>query len=196
MRDTVQAMLGGGLDPSISRIYMKNVIGTIGAMTATAASLAAMGVGTFEIDHKKKDFGVLKVGNVRYDLYGGLKPWAKIVGVLASDEYYSGTSRRPKKYGDGPMAQTKTGKIGRFAQGKLSPLTGFLLEAMTGEDFMGRKSKLWENAYGHTVPMIAQTIVDLYKEDELEQLPFAVPASVLGIGVNTYSDRRFNKKDR
>jgi hypothetical protein len=165
-------------------------------MSAVAGGLTAMGVGTFQPDSRKKDFGVLKVGNVRYDLFGGLKPWAKIVATLSSDQYWSGKSNIPKKYGDGPFAKTKFGELAKFGRSKLSPLFGFIVEGVTGEDFMGRKSKLWENAYGHTVPMIAQTIVDLYKEDELEQLPFAVPASVLGIGVNTYSDRRFNKKDR
>jgi hypothetical protein len=74
-------------------------------------------------------------------------------------------------------------------------LAGFIVEAITGEDFMGKKSKLWENAYGHVVPMIAQTIIDLHREDEMEQFPFAVPASLIGVGVNTYSDQRLKKKD-
>ena len=196
MRDTVQAMIGGGLDPVVSRQYMKNVIGTIGVMTSVAGGLAAMGVGTFNADPRKKDFGVLKVGKTRYDLYGGLKPWAKITATLGADQYWSGRNRLPKKYGDGPMTKTKTGEVGRFVQSKLSPLAGFIMEGMTGEDFMGRKSSLWQNAYGHSVPMIAQTIIDLYNEDELDQLPFAVPAAVVGLGVNTYSERRFNRRDR
>jgi len=196
MRDTIQAMVGGGLDPQISRIYMKNVIGTVSAMASVAGGLAAMGVGTFQPDPRKKDFGVLKVGNTRYDLFGGLKPWAKIVSVLASDQYWSGKSGIPKKYGDGPMNKTKFGELAKFGRSKLSPLAGFITEAVTGEDFMGRKSKLWENAYGHTVPMIAQTIVELYKEDEMDQFAVAVPASLVGIGVNTYSEKRFNQRNR
>jgi len=194
MRDTIQAMIGGGLDPQVSRIYMKNVIGTIGAMASVAGGLAAMGVGDFQPDPRKKDFGVLKVGKVRYDLFGGLKPWAKIVSVLSTDKYWSGKSGIPKKYGDGPLAKTRTGEVGRFVKGKLSPVAGFIIEGLTGEDFMGRKSMLWKNAYGHTLPMIAQTIVELYNEDEMDQFAFAVPASLVGIGVNTYSDKRFKER--
>jgi hypothetical protein len=158
--------------------------------------LAAMGVGTFQPDPRKKDFGVLKVGNVRYDLFGGLKPWAKISAVIASDRYWSGKSNIPKKYASGPMTKTKSDELYRFGRGKLSPLAGFIFEAMTGEDFMGRKSRLWENAYGHTLPMIAQTIIELYQEDEMDQFAVAVPASLVGLGVNTYSDRRLKQKDR
>ena len=194
MRDTIQAMLGSGLDPAVSRMYMKNVIGTIGVMTSTMAALAAMGVGTFNMDPRKKDFGVLKVGKTRYDVYGGLKPWAKITSLIGTDKYWSGRNRMPKRYGDGPMSKTKTGEVGRFVQSKLSPLAGFMLEGLTGEDFMGRKSTLWQNAYGHATPMILQTIIDLYNEDEMDQLPFAVPAAIVGLGVNTYSERRFKKE--
>lgn len=193
MRDTVQAMIGGGLDPAISKIYMKNVVGTITAVTSTMAALAAMGVGTFNSDPRKKDFGVLKVGNTRYDSYGGLKQWAKIVSLIGTDQYFSGKYSVKQTYGEKIGSKTKTGEVGRFVQGKLSPAAGFLLEALTGEDFMGRKSQLMRNAYEHSFPMVIQTIAEAVEANEADQLPLAVPLSVVGVGVNSYSDKRFKR---
>lgn len=196
MRDTVQAMIGGGLDPAISKIYMKNVVGTITAVTSTMAALAAMGVGTFNSDPRKKDFGVLTVGNTRYDGYGGLKQWAKIVSLMGQDQYFSGKYNVKTKYGEKFGSKTKTGEVGRFVQGKLSPAAGFLLEALTGEDFMGRKSSLMRNAYEHSFPMVIQTIAEAVEANEADQLPLAVPLSMVGVGVNSYSDARFKKGSR
>lgn len=193
MRDTVQALAGGGLDPAISKIYMKNVIGTITAVTSTMAMLAATGVGTFQEDPRKKDFGVLKVGNTRYDAYGGLKPWAKIVSLVGTDKYFSGQYGVPTKYGATMGSRTKKGEVGKFVQGKLSPAMGFLLEAYTGEDFMGRKSHPVKNALEHSAPMILQTIYESIEANEADQLPLAVPLSLVGVGVNSYSNARFKK---
>jgi hypothetical protein len=172
---------------------MKNVVGTITAVTSTMAALAAMGVGTFNPDPRKKDFGVLKVGNTRYDGYGGLKQWAKIVSLIGTDQYFSGKYSVKQTYGEKLGSKTKTGEVGRFAQGKLSPAAGFLLEALTGEDFMGRKSQLMRNAYEHSFPMVIQTIAEAVEANEADQLPLAVPLSVVGVGVNSYSDKRFKR---
>jgi hypothetical protein len=190
LRDATFGMLGGNLEPAVYKMYMKNVYGTIGIMGSIAAAVVASGAGTFNADPGKKDFGVLKVGKTRYDLFGGLKPWAKLGAVLASDHYHSGNVGKVTKYGEGKFgSKTKRGELGRFIQGKLSPPAGMLIEALTGEDFLGRKSKAWENAYSHFTPMILQTITEAIREGEADQLLVSVPAATLGIGVNTYSNR-------
>ena len=195
LRDASMALVGGNLSPKVYAMYMKNVIGTTMVMGSVAGSLAAMGVGTFQVDPRKKDFGVLKVGNVRYDLFGGLKPWVKLVAVMETDKYWSGRSGLAKKYGQ-LGNRTKTGELGRFVQGKLSPPASLLVEAITGEDYFGKKSTAWTKAYSHMTPMLIQTIVEAIQANEADQLAVAIPASALGFGVNSYDERQLRKRNQ
>jgi hypothetical protein len=188
LRDATLGMVGGNLEAPVYKMYMKNVYGTIGVMSSLAAAVVATGAGTFNADPSKKDFGVLRIGKVRYDLYGGLKPWAKL-GLSLTQDTYPDSKNRQKKYGS-YGGKTHTTDVMNFVRGKLSPPASFLLEAITGEDFMGNKSTAFNKAYSHFTPMILQTITEAIAEGEAEQLPLAVPAAVLGIGVNTYGDRR------
>lgn len=185
LRDSTMALLGGNLDPKVHKMYMKNVYGTYAAQMAVVSMLVGTGVATFQADPRKQDFGNLKVGNVRYDIFGGIKQWAKLFTVLGTDKYFS-KAYGLREYGEGMGAKTKTGEVGKFLQGKLSPPAGFVLEALTGEDYLGRKSNLLKNAYGHMIPMIIQTAQEVIEAGEADQLAIAVPAAGLGIGVNAY----------
>lgn len=186
LRDSTMALLGGNLDPKVHKMYMKNVYGTYAAQMAVVGMLVGTGVASFQMDPRKQDFGVLKAGNARYDIFGGIKQWAKLFTVIGTDKYMS-KSYGWREYGDGMGAKTKTGEVGKFLQGKLSPPAGFLLEALTGEDYLGRKSNMLKNAYGHMFPMILQTVGEVIEAGEADQLAIAVPAASLGIGVNAYA---------
>lgn len=185
LRDSTMAMLGGNLHPDVNKMYMKNVVGTYMAQLGVVSMLVGTGVATFQADPRKPDFGNLRVGNVRYDIFGGLKQWAKLFSVIGTDKYMSQTYGW-REYGEGMGSKSKTGEVGKFLQGKLSPPAGFLLEALTGEDFLGRKSNMLKNAYGHMFPMILQTVGEVLEASEADQLAIAVPAASLGIGVNAY----------
>jgi hypothetical protein len=189
LRDSTMAFLGGNLTPEVQKMYMKNVYGTYAAQASVIAALVGTGVATFQADPRKPDFGNLKVGNVRYDVFGGLKQWAKLFTTLGTDRYMS-KAYGWRKYGDGVGSKTKSAEVGKFLQGKLSPPAGFLLEALTGEDFLGRKSNMLRNTYGHMFPMILQTVGEVIDAHEADQLAIAVPAAALGIGVNAYAPNR------
>jgi hypothetical protein len=190
LRDSTLAMLGGGnLHPEVYKMYMKNVWGTYAAIGAVAAFAVNTGLGKFQTDPRKQDFGVLRVGNVRYDMFGGVKQWAKLFATLEADRYHSKTYGWTK-YGQRAGGKSKTGELGKFLQGKLSPPAGMLLEALTGEDYMGRKSNALKNAYGHMFPMILQTVEEVISAGEADQLAAAVPLAALGVGVNAYKPTR------
>jgi hypothetical protein len=190
LRDSTLMLMGGGnLDPKVYRMYMKNVYGTYAAIGAVAALAVNSGIGTFQMDPRKNDFGNLKVGNVRYDLFGGIKSWAKLYAMLGTDKYWSNTYGWTE-YGERLGAKRKRDEIWKFGQGKLSPGAGFLLEALTGEDYLGRKSNAIKAAFGHTIPMILQTAAEVAQADEVDQMAIAVPAAALGVGVNAYKPSR------
>ena len=185
LRDSTAMLLGGGnLDPAVYKMYMKNVYGTVAVISSTLAALQMMGVGEVETDPRRPDWGVLKVGKTRYDAYGGLRPWAKLFMLPTQDKYWT-VRGQVRQYGQ-RGAKSKVGDVGRFLQGKLSPAASLLLEAYTGEDFTGQPSTALGMAENAAMPMILSTIKDAIIEGESDQLAVAVPAALVGIGVNTY----------
>ncbi len=184
MRDASMALVGGNLDPKVYRIYMKNLYGTLAAITSTMGMLAATGVGTFETDPRKRDFGVLKVGNVRYDAYGSLKQWAALIAHLGEDAAWKHPIGYKHRMGE------KNRYVWQFGKSKASPTASLILSAITGEDYLGRPAEAGQLARSTALPMIAETIYEIIKEGEADQLAAAVPASVIGIGVNAYDSRK------
>lgn len=184
MRDATMAFVGGNLHPDAYKMYAKNIFGTIGVISSAAAAVASMGVGTFETDWRKSDFGTLKVGKVRYDAYGGLRQWAKLYAALTTEKQHS---KRLGWVKEGEYGyRSKAESLGRFMAGKTSPPAQILWNAVTGEDVSGFKQSRLESVYEHFTPMILSTITDIIKEDEAEQLTVAVPLAALGMNVNAY----------
>src|SRR5574341_337952 len=187
MRDASMALVGGNLHPTVYRMYMKNMFGTVAAITSAMYALEAAGAGTFERDPRKKDFGVIKAGKVRYDGYGSLKQWARLFAQMGEDRLY-GHAKGPK--GSKHQSWEKTKDLARFGQSKLSPLASLAVSAVTGEDFIGRPNEAGQLVRSVALPMIIETAYDVVKEGEADQLGAAIPAAVFGVGVNAYSDKR------
>lgn len=177
------------------------------ASTVTAATAAAVG-GSVEKDPRSSDFMKVKVGNTRFDLFGGFLPFVRTAAQFVTNE-------RKTKYGN-IQGTTKQDVMSSFLRGRLAPIPALTVDALAGKDITG--SSFWgptpDIASGRTpltgesagdvvktlgsqvgqdiFPLAYQDIVKAYQEDPWVGLASIIP-SLTGVGVSTHTPL-FNKK--
>ena len=108
-----------------------------------------------ETDWRSSRFGQVRWGNTYYSLFRGYEGLAKYLGQATQGKF--------KEQGTGRIQKTKgfwetTGRY--FFESKASPQFGGLLDALTGEDFLGRKFKIERALAERLTFLFAQDLID------------------------------------
>lgn len=144
--------------------------------------LARMMGADVETDPRSSDFGKLKVGNTRYDIWGGgaqyIRAFAQI--LTATRKSNGGMQKLDAKN------QTVVGA--NLVRSKLSPLVGFGVDVTLGKNIVGEEVHL-KDAWKLTVPMLLNDINDARKDSGPEGAAVSGVLSFLGIGAQTYDSK-------
>ncbi len=177
---------------------MATFLGVAG--TVTAATAAAVG-GSVEKDPRSSDFMKIKVGNTRFDLWGGFQPFVRTAAQFI-------TNQRKTKYGN-IQGTTKQDVMSSFLRGRLAPVPALTVDALAGKDITG--GSFWgptgDIATGKTAlsgesakdvattlggqvgqdffPLAFQDIVKAYQENPWVGIAAVLP-SIMGVGVSTH----------
>lgn len=164
---------------------MAQYITTAGAFLGLASVLGA----DVETDPRSSDFGKIKVGNTRYDIWGGASQYIRVVSQLMTESRKAngGVSELS------PRQMITTGS--NLARTKLSPLIGFGVDAKLGTNVVGEKVK-WSDAYKLVIPMLWNDIQDAKKVSGPKGAAVAGMLSFLGIGAQTYGGKSGNATSR
>lgn len=161
-----------------------------GSMVLMLAYLAGADVNFLDPDDP--DWGKIRVGDQRVDIWGGFQQPARLLARLAK------TPVRDKDDNFGPLEA-----LGRFSSYKLSPIITVPIELATGKTAVGEKVGPVQAPYTDKqlpgqVATLARSFVPLMYEDIYEAYKIqgpgaAVAAAVLagtGVGVSTYKDSK------
>ncbi len=160
-----------------------------------------------ESDPRSSDFGKIKVGNTRWDIWGGFQPYARLISQVVSGESKSANTGRiyeldGKKFG----GRTTFDQLGTFGRGKLAPTWGEVA------DYFSRRT-LDQKTLDHTfdipfysednpsqghitltdellknvTPLLFNDVIDAMKDKGVSALFTVGVPSALGVGVQTYS---------
>jgi hypothetical protein len=170
-------------DPFVRKQYLRSFLAMTGAWM-TMAGLAKMAGAQVSLDPTNSDFGKIKIGNTRFDPSGGFQPYLVAATRLVSGKDTSSTTGKTAdlnypKFG-GP---TRGSVLADFASQKLNTPWKFAYDLAFASQ--GRPFNVPDRTVRMFMPIIAQDVVDLAKEDP-RLLPAAIPAAV-GIGEQTYS---------
>lgn len=176
-------------DPFVRKQYLKSLI-PLGAAASTMIGLGAINMGTVESDPRSSDFGKLKIGNTRLDPYGGYQQYMTLLTRLVSGQSKSTSTQNVYDLGQSLMAPSPGELI--FNMGK-SPDRGFVGNKLHptitfGMDWLKRHKDRPFNISAKVgelfVPMIAQDLYELYKEDPL--MTALLAPAMLGMSVNVF----------
>lgn len=167
----------------------KNMVAFLswGAGILGAASLAG---GKVELDPRSSDFGKIKIGNTRYDIWTGYAQFARFIRQMQSGE------RKTNEEDIVPQSRWTT--LSRFAESKLSPAYGLAIDLLQGQSYTGEKIEATlESAKDVAInTLVPLTIQSIYEAALYENLGIAIPvgtSSALGIGVQTYKPQEPKK---
>lgn len=173
------------LDPYVRKEALKSLFAFVSA-GAGILSLAKMGGAEVGTDPRSADFGKIKLGNTRVDIWGGFQQYAVLASRLITGEMVSSTTGREFALGEGYKPTTRGDIIQRFFSYKTSPVTSFALGLLNGKNAIGQDFDLPVEVTKRFIPMIYSDIYDLMKN---KQSPILSVPAVFGTGLQTYGDK-------
>ncbi len=140
-----------------------------------------------EWDPRSPDFGKIRHGNTRYDIWGGFQQYIRLFATLGTQSKKTGTgqivSLQTKK-------ENKSGSvIGTFFRSKASPLLGSSINILTGTDVVGNPTTLSSEAKTFLLPLIASDTYDAIQDKGVESVPIVTIPAIFGVGVSTYKKK-------
>lgn len=179
----------------VRNMYLKDMSRFVG-FGLTVLALASLAGADVEDDPRSTDFGKIKVGDTRWDIWGGFQqPIRAFVQATTEERKSTTTGKIVKLDGSGYGGETGGDVILRFFRGKLAPVPAFLVNAYTGKDVMGRPFELGPAVLQMSYPLVIQSVIESAKKDGIVfgVLATGVP-SLLGVGVQTYGANDFLKQ--
>ncbi len=178
---------------------------TLGLMTAYKK---ATGDGSIEIesDPRSSDFGKIKVGNTRWDIWGGFQPYARLISQVALGQSKSANTGKiyeldGKKFG----GRTAFDQLGTFGRGKLAPTWGevadyfsrrtldqktldhtFDIPFYSADNPPAGHITLTDELLKNVTPLLFNDVIDAMKDKGISALFTVGIPSALGVGVQTY----------
>lgn len=172
------------------REALRSMMATLGA-GMTVLAIAKAGGAQVGDDWTSSDFGKIKIGRTRIDIWGGFQQYIVLIARILKGAYTSSVTGERRPLGQGFKETSPAELVGRFALSKRNPFariaadtinilgTRELTDPLSGKPL--EKARWIEDNF---VPIIVQDVLDLMEED-----PDLVPLSVLsafGVGVQTY----------
>jgi len=191
------------LDPRINSQIRKEYWKSMAAMTATGntiLALARLGGADVNTDPTNSDFGKIKIGDTRIDVWGGFQQYFTL-GTRMAPKFLravndvspfppinfgartSSGSGETVDLGEGAPWQNKERVALDFIQSKSNPIINFAWEWSKQNpnfDPMSQTAQM-------LVPMITKDLFELFQSDPM-LAPLIIPAA-FGVGVQTYDSR-------
>lgn len=172
--------------PFVRKEALKSLFAFVGFGVAvlTLAKMAGVNVGA---DPRSADFGKIKIGNTRIDIWGGFQQLVRMAAQLISGKYISSTTGKEMTLGEGYKPMTRADIVQHFFEGKEAPIPSFITTLMKGKDITGEDINIPKEIVLRFVPMVMQDMYDLAQDS-----PGLLPVSLLvifGMGVQTYEEK-------
>ena len=167
---------------------MATFIGT-GATILALLDVAGGDKIDIEVDPRSTDFGKVRVGNVRWDMWGGFQQWVRMFSQVASRQKKSTKTGEIQDLTGKGFSDSPLDVIGRFARYKLAPVPSLIFELIDGQTVFGEDVKLSREVAENTIPLYFQDLIDAVNEEGVEAIfTIGLPA-FFGVGVNIHKSR-------
>jgi hypothetical protein len=179
------------LDPFTRKQALKSVLSfvALGMTVLGIAKMRRLEVGT---DITSADFGKIKIGNTRIDIWGGFLPVVRTIGQLIIGKKTSSITGKTETLGEGYKPLNRLDIIQRFFENKLAPLPSLIVESLRGKTGIGEDFTVGEALKRRFTFMVVQDAVEL-AQDNPRLLPL-VGAAIFGVGLQTYGPSTLKQK--
>lgn len=166
---------------------LKDVVTFTGMIAATLLAAQAAGA-KVNTDIDNPDFLKIKVGDTKYDISGGLVQYVRTylrLNRMVSNRLFKPQMSKNEKNKYATYALNSASNFFRY---KLAPNTSYALSAAKGKDALG--NEFTPSEILKIYPMYVDDMIAGYKKDgAVSLLTIGIP-SLLGVGVQTYEDKK------
>ena len=153
-------------------------------------AMAKMGGAEVETDPRSSDFGKIKVGETRYNYWGGFQPIATFMGRLTTGQIKQTATGKIKKRDRISLGIDNT--VIQFLRTKLAPVPGRVFDVLAEETILGEAVEptakfAGKAAFESLVPLFIQDSIDAWRFQGADaQFPISATLAFTGIGVQTW----------
>jgi hypothetical protein len=173
-----------------------SLVGT-GIAVLTMARLAGARVG---LDPRSADFGKIRIGNTRVDIWGGFQPYARLIGTIIQGQSVSSTTGQVTNLPWSPKSsfeRSRLGEVTRFFAGKTSPITSLAIDAFAPTLKGPMRADLKKELETMWIPLLWQDVNAIYSKPggawyqpagpaQIGEAAAAAVPSMFGIGTSSY----------
>lgn len=172
--------------PKQARIEALKSVGAFIGITSMVIAMAKASGAEVETDPRSSEFGKIKSGNTRYDLWAGFVSIVRLISQLATNEKKN-SKGQIVKLGEGYKSDTGLDLTERFIRSKLAPSAGLITDMLAKKDFLGQPITWKDEAIKTILPLWSGDIEDIYKEQGAVKGSATTIANFFGAGVQYYS---------
>lgn len=160
------------------------------AVGVSVLAIARAAGASVELDPRSSDFGKIKVGNTRWDIWGGFQPYARVITQMVSGQRKATTTGKIYNLnGKGFMAQTPLTPLGTFLRQKLAPVPSGAWDLISGTDAAGQPVTVSSALLSRVEPLLFQDVTAAMKDQGVKALFTVGIPSAFGVGVQTYQNK-------
>lgn len=149
-----------------------------------------------ELDPRSSDFGKLKIGKNRWDLWAGFQQYIRIISQLVSGQAKSVNSGNINELnGEGLFGKTRADQVIGFVRGKLAPVPSFAADWLSGRNAVGEKFEWKEAIKNRLLPLTLKDAYEAVQENGVKSIFTQALPSTFGVGVQTYLPRGYETND-
>lgn len=184
-------------DPVALKLAAKHYLRWAAGMATLYGLMSFLGDEPPEADPRSSKFGMVKIGSKLYDFSAAtISPLVFLSRMVTGQRLTNNGEVIQLRHQDGSTEKKKFGAKStadlafKFAQGKLAPVPGYLLDVSAGEDIMGRPAN-WATAFlNRTLPLTPRQMTQIAMEDGKTSEKTA-SALLQFIGINS-RDEKYN----
>lgn len=158
-----------------------------GSLIATSAVLAlAKAVGaSVDPDPRSANFAKVVIGGEKLDMTGGNAVYVRLLGRIATNQEITSHGKLIQ-LGEGYRATTRADLVANYIRGKLSPIAGFLADALYGKDPVGRPFNVTDEMRDKLMPITMSSFLNFATNDPNNSAAI-IPslAAIFGVGLES-----------
>ncbi|HEY5989954.1 MAG TPA: hypothetical protein VIV12_26750, partial [Streptosporangiaceae bacterium] len=160
----------------------------------TILGLAALVGAKVNTDPRNADFGKLRVGNTRFDIWGGHQQLARLIAQVQQGKIVSSTTGKTLALKGGYGGMSRQDIIKRFFEGKLAPTPSLINDWTRGTDFADKPFSVKRAVVSRSYPLIIQDALDIYHGTGSPWLALGgYGIGAFGVGIQTYGPQQPSK---
>lgn len=184
------------LPKEVRVMALKDIGKTIG-FGLTILGLSKLAGAETESDPRSSDFGKIKVGNTRWDIWGGFQPYVRLMSQLFSGQTKSTHTGQINELGSDKFKQRSRGELlETFFRGKLAPVPSSIVDLLYGKDVVGEEATIVSELKESFIPMIYSDVEEAMKDQGLKALFTVGLPSTFGVSSQTYETKAPASKGR